>query len=477
MADEIAQVCQLEIEGTTMVIKGSVKVIAWLAQAIKALLQDAAERNAERGGQKHNMNDIWKLSKDGPPQVIMVDEKNLDTVLKAAEKAGLRWTRVTDFDSTDGKTPICLPPQDMALFSAIVQSSLQKAISESQKILDGYNEEIAELKEKLLHADAGERNYIRTRIENLEQARDELKDILNDKKTMVENDGVMSFQDYLATSVGTEFEKDPEKAMAEYAKGVDMGPSLEAKDCMQPIRSKALMPDNAIRFYVPDMGVAITRKFEIENDIVYSNYSFKSESGEMYEFSDKDMTKAEWNARILPGMLDKAGIQEDTPCRAFDSEEKMQAYEKYHNNTTLKSEERFAFAERKLLGFSTAEAEQNIRYALEDKMKGIASAKVDENEVHISVPVEQLIQKDGKVSIQAGDTLYQFEGVIPRAKDDGIYTIAIKKDSVVMVKEKDGSEKQISGVRAQKDIFAAQQKAGKTPMLEAAQTMALPMKR
>ena len=34
MADEIAQVCQMEIEGTTMVIKGSVKVISWLAQAI-----------------------------------------------------------------------------------------------------------------------------------------------------------------------------------------------------------------------------------------------------------------------------------------------------------------------------------------------------------------------------------------------------------------------------------------------------------
>ena len=84
MADEIAQVCQMEIEGTTMVIKGSVKVISWLAQAIKALLQNAAERKTEHGGEKHDMRDIWKLSKDGPPQVIQVDEKNLQTVLSAA---------------------------------------------------------------------------------------------------------------------------------------------------------------------------------------------------------------------------------------------------------------------------------------------------------------------------------------------------------------------------------------------------------
>lgn len=55
MADEIAQVCQMEIEGTTMVIKGSVKVISWLAQAIKALLQNAAERKTEHGGEKHDM--------------------------------------------------------------------------------------------------------------------------------------------------------------------------------------------------------------------------------------------------------------------------------------------------------------------------------------------------------------------------------------------------------------------------------------
>ena len=194
------------------------------------------------------------------------------------------------------------------MFSAIVQASLHKDISESQKILDSYNEEISELKEKLLHVDAGERNFIRTRIENLEQARDELMNILEEKKSMAENGGIMSFQDYLATAAGTEFEKDPEKAMAEFAKGVEMGPKVTAKECMQPIRSKAAMPDSEVRFYSPEMGVTVTRKFEVENDVVYSIYSFKTEKGELYEFSDKGMTKAEWNTQTLPQMLDKAGI-------------------------------------------------------------------------------------------------------------------------------------------------------------------------
>lgn len=488
MADEIAQVCQMEIEGTTMVIKGSVKVISWLAQAIKALLQNAAERKTEHGGEKHDMRDIWKLSKDGPPQVIQVDEKNLQTVLSAAAKQGLRWTRATDFDGCDGKVPICLPPQDMAMFSAIVQASLHKDISESQKILDSYNEEISELKEKLLHADAGERNSIRTRIENLEQARDELMNILEEKKSMAENGGIMSFQDYLATAAGTEFEKDPEKAMAEFAKGVEMGPKVTAKECMQPIRSKAAMPDSEVRFYSPEMGVAVTRKFEVENDIVYSIYSFKTEKGELYEFSDKGMTKAEWNTQTLPQMLDKAGILLDTPCRMFDSEKSLQIYEKYYNNTPIASEEKLA--ESYELGFSSAEAQKNILSAMGDKMKELFSAGIDENKINISISAEQMIQRDGKISVQVGDSLFQFEGVIPKAKDDGMYTLVLGKESMVTVKDRDGGEKQISAMRAQKVIssvqqgmtetpdiiFSSQRGAGKSSLLEAAQAGALPMK-
>lgn len=460
MADEIAQVCQLEIEGTTMVIKGSVKVISWIAQAIKALFNWGADVKTKHGGEKHNMKDIWKLSKDGPPQVIQVDEKNLQTVLAAAAKQGLRWTRATDFDCCDGKVPICLPPQDMAMFSAIVQACLHKDISESQKILDSYNGEISELKEKLLHVDTGERSSIRTRIENLEQARDELMNILEEKKSVAESGGIMSFQDYLASAAGTEFEKDPEKAMAEYAKGVEMGPKVSAKDCMQPIRAKAAMPDSEIRFYSPEMGVAVTRKFEIENDVVYSTYSFKTDKGELYEFSDKGMTKAEWNAQTLPQMLDKAGILLDTPCRMFDSEKSLQIYEKYYNNTPIASEEKLAKSYE--LGFSTAEAKENIMTAMEDRVKGLLSAGVDESKLYIPISSEQMIQRDGKISVQVGDSLFQFEGIIPKAKDDGRYMLEIDKKSTVTIKERDGGEKHISAERASK-VISSQQGMSKTP--------------
>ena len=72
MADEIAQVCQMEIEGTTMVIKGSVKVISWLAQAIKALLQNAAERKTEHGGEKHDILRRYNILSGGENMVMHI---------------------------------------------------------------------------------------------------------------------------------------------------------------------------------------------------------------------------------------------------------------------------------------------------------------------------------------------------------------------------------------------------------------------
>lgn len=458
MADEIAQVCQLEIEGAKIVLKGSVKVIAWLAQALKALMEKGATKITEHKGEK-SMKDIWKLSKDAPPQVIVIDDADLKNVLSAAEKAGLRWCPVPDLNANDGKTPICIPPQDAGLFSAIVQRYLTDDITESQKILNSYNADIAELKEKLLHASPEKRNEIRSKIENIEQARDELSAILDDKKNSLEKGCTLSFQDYLSSGAGTEFEKDPEKAMAEYEKGVDIAPSFSAVECMQPIRNKALMPDSKIRFYVPEIGVSITREFKIEDGVVYSNYSFKTEKGEMFEFTDKGKTKEEWNSAILPEMLDKAGILEDTKCRVFDSKERLEAYSKYFNNVLLNSEVKLT--EEGKLVFSSAEVENEIRTSVNDMLKSMASAKVDENQVELVIPPEKLVAKRGKINVIVNEnTTFVLKNVKPGPKQyDGNYNISISKDSMVTIQEKSKPAKKVSAEIASKELHLARQMA------------------
>ena len=64
-------------------------------------------------------------------------------------------------------------------------------------------------------------------------------------------------------------------------------------------------------------------------------------------------------------------------------------------------------------------------------MKELSSAGIDENKINISISAEQMIQRDGKISVQVGDSLFQFEGVIPKAKDDGMYTLELGKESMV----------------------------------------------
>lgn len=472
MADEISQVCQLEFEGIKLLVKGSVQAAAWLLQALNAVVlkpvwedlgkakEGIKEGIRERSGERGSVKGIWKLCKDGPPQIFEADlnEERINKMLGEAKKAGLRWAKMPDVNGS-GKTYICVPPQDAAAFGKILSEYIKEKVAGTQTIIEKYDGMIQARKDAMLDPkiELKDRNAFRVEIENLNQARDEAMEIRDGAKARSEKGGAMSLQDYLATSKGTEFEKDPEKAMAEYAKGVEIGPSIAAKECMQPIRSALLKPDSDIRFYVPEMGVEVTRRFAVEKDIVYSTYSFKTESGEMYEFSDKGMTKADWNAKILPDMLDKAGILEDTPCRAFDSEEKLKAYEKYHNNVTPQSEE--DLAKGRGMVFSSAEAEKDIRSASADNAKGMASAKADEDRAYIRIAEGQLMQRDGKVCAQVGDSLYQFEGAVPEAKDDGMYTISIGKESAVTVKEKDGAEKQITVMRAQKDISAAGQNA------------------
>jgi hypothetical protein len=375
----------------------------------------------------------------------------------------LRWSSIPDLDSTDGKTPICIPPQDAPLFSAIVQRFLQEDISESQKIMNGYNSEISELKEKLLHSSSEEKKLIQTKIENIEQARDELMGILDGKKALLDDGRTLSFQDYLSHGVGTEFEKDPEKAIAELEKGVEIGPSFSARDCFRPIREKALMPDSAIRFYVPEMGVSVTRKFEVENGLVHSDYSFTSDKGEQYDFSDRGITLAEWNKSVLPIMLDKAGILEDTKCRMFDTEESLNAYVKYHNNVKLKSEEyAVKLGKDGKLVFSSAEVEKEIRSACENRLKGMASAEVSTDGVtSIQIFQKDVYSIDGKIAVKVGDDTFKLSGVKFEkiADDPDKMQISLSKDSDVIVTNLNGEERQISVTKLKDAVDSSKEKS------------------
>ena len=72
--DEISQAAQIEIEGVKFFLKGSMQVISWLMQSIKALFNMAKDKIDHRAGER-SLKDLFKLSEPEIPQKIDVDEK------------------------------------------------------------------------------------------------------------------------------------------------------------------------------------------------------------------------------------------------------------------------------------------------------------------------------------------------------------------------------------------------------------------
>lgn len=441
MADEVSQVISLEIEGIKFAIKGTLKAASYFLQAIKAIF-DWCNNFKETHVGKHSYKDIAKMSEGGFPQVIQIDKDILNKVFEDAQKEGLHFAYLLDLNDADNKKPVAVPAQEFGYFSAIVQAHMNKKIDEKESDLKRVNDEIKEVDEKLLTAKGDEKVQLEVKSENLNQRKDELQGVIDEAKKDVDNvrNGIgTSFQDYLQSAKGTEFEKDPEKAVAESNKGIPISPSFKASECFQPIRDPSIVPEESIRFYLPENGIVITRNFVIDekdSNNVYSTYTFKNNSGEEYSYSDKGMTKEKWNEQNLPKMLENIGISEDTMCKTFDHEKELNAYMKYHNKLELDSEKRLTNDQK--LVFSSAEAESSIKYAVDDKAKGIASAQITNEDVVFEIPTKDVFYENGKVNFNLDGKTYSFEhnkavNILPKEKDASIAKISTSKDSLIVL--------------------------------------------
>ena len=449
MADEIAQVIELEVRGIALMVKGTVEAAQLVLRMMRAIINYGHEK-IEQGKDKKlhkaeekSVSEIMKLSEGGPAQALEIREAVAEEVFRIATEKGMHYARTTDFISNDGKLPIFIPAQEAAVWGTIIKAVTQKLLIEDEKIVAGYDRKIAEEKEKLLNASPEEREKIETLIENYTHARDEAdKWVAYDEKVVNGDDITMSFQEYLKQSKGTEFEKNPEKAMAELEKGVEIGQKFSAKECFQPIRDKGYMPKTNIMFYVPDIGSVVTRTFKIDQEtgLVYSNYGLKTKSGEIFQFSDHNVTSAKWNEKFLPELLDKAELLEGTECRAFDSKEKLGAYLTYHNNVTPQSQIELekALKEGKEV-FSSAETKREIEHAVSEKMKGVASARLLNNRVELRVEPDAIFRQNGKLALglSTGETLL-IGSMSNERVEAGKMVFEIEKDAPVLyVKNKD----------------------------------------
>ena len=413
MADEIAQVCEMELNGVKMVFKASLEVAAFMARAIKAMFNFGVKTKGKiddsklKEPGKKDIRDIFKLSEGAPPQALDIREVDIDEVIRVATSKGLHYCECVDFTPNDGLVPLMIPAQEAAVWGQIYKAVASMRLDEDKQSVNDYGHQIAEEEEKLLSCtDPKEKEKIETKIENLKQAKDEVQQWVDYGEDVVNGEKVTdSFQEFLKKSEGTDFEKNPEVAMAEYEKGVEIGAKFSISESFQPVRDKNYMPNSKVMFYVPNIGAIVTREFKQDDiGLVYSNYSVKTQNGEIYTCSDKDMTKEKWNSTELPKLMDKAGVLEETQCRAFKTEEKLQAYLQYHGKVKSPAEENI---EKRLKEgkevFSSAEAKAEVLNAVSEQKKGFASANVTGTDVDIICDPEMLVRENGKLCMILSD--------------------------------------------------------------------------
>lgn len=460
MADEIAQVIQVEIQGMTMVIKGTVQMAEWFMMAMKALMdyrgekkeekierkEKRQEKRLEKAGEKNKIADIIKLSKDGTPQVVEVPEKYLQRFLELATKNGARFCQLVDFDVTDRNKPFFFPPQDLMIANKIIQSLNEEDRMRLNRDRTSIEEEIAELTEKLLYAKGSEKAELGKDIKILGESLGELKEVIDTSNRVAEKGAVISFQEYLSQAKGTDFEIDPDKAISELEKGVEIGKNFPLIDCLQPVRNahslKIHSDKSHLYYYIPISNSVIERAvwYDVQKNQLCSSYTISTNSGEKYEFSDKDITKAEWNETILPKILNKAEAIEDTPCRVFDSEDKLEAYLKYHNQVKPKSEENIEkLHEEGKEVFSSADVKAEIEYALSQDMKAMASATWDKDKVEFAFPEDKVTRNNGKLRAELEDgSAILFHGVQAEGVENGkCYFSVNQNDEVFLEKRSD----------------------------------------
>lgn len=454
MPDEIAQYTQIELESTKILIKGGVEVAKFMARALKAIIHSreslsefwnkqrdiTADKHTRRKNEL-SMKDMMHFCDGEASQILMVREDDLEKTLKAGEAKGLHYTRGVDFNPHDGLVPIVVSPKEMAIWGQIYKAVSSEHLEIDKEAVKGYDTDLSELNERLDKLKP-EYDELSAKIDALNQAKEDRKKWVEygEKIQHSSNDELFnSLSEYIYQCKGTDFEKNPEVAMAELEKGVEIGPKISAKEILKPIRDKNAVPKSKIMFYLPDVGVMITREFHIDEktNLAYSNFSFKNEKGEQFNFSDRNLSNDKWE-KIEKEIYEKAGIMENTMCRAFDNKEKLNRFLTYHNKIKSPAKENIEAAiKEKGEAFSNAEVKKEILNATDKEKKGITSAEIKEKQVSFICSPDMFIAREGKPTFNISeDAKIQFNGELPKVKlqkDGSLKMIVTDKNKPVLI--------------------------------------------
>lgn len=456
MADEITQACQIEIEGIKMAVAGSVKTVKFLAEAFKAIITSMKDFRQHISGAK-SIKSIYDIS-EGPPVVLNVDRECLEKVIEMAKKNKCHFYELRDLNPDDNKSPILIPSQEAAVWEAILKQCLKQEVEKEEGEVQQYDDKIAEKKEALLTASPEERKLLQVDLDGLESAKSEVEKKMDlHKEDLSKEHLTMSFTEYLLSGKGTEFEKDPDKAVSEMEKGVPLTKGFPADECFQPLRDPGSAPEGGFTFYIPESGATVTRQFVKDEDtgLMYSNYTFKNKDGVINNtFSDKNVTKENWNKEVLPKFYEMTGILSESNCIPFHNQNHLKKYLELHNKIKPKSEENYEKAKLEDKGnFSSPDVEQEVQKAMGDDLKGTASAE-REKFLSVTVPAEAVTQKEGYLNIKLDDNqVLRFPNAEKGIAENGKISFKFDKTKLATLEDTMSGKKNLVDAKSISDVL------------------------
>lgn len=460
MADEIAQVVEMEYKGAYYLFKGTKATIAMFAKAVKALMDHHHTKYLNKEG-----NCDWKkmqeISKGTPPILEfpkeMFEEKIIQTnrdgsVVKKSdfdlycEKYGLRYCIMPDLNPNDDYIPVAVPTQDVGIHKEQIKAVMERRIiteEDKDRVLD---EKIVAAKERIANATTEEeKKEAEEELTMLLDAKVQNQDLLKESKEKAEHDNEIDFAEYLKQGEGTLFETDPEKALHQ-DEVCGIVREYTPYDCMWPVRDEDHIPESGELFYsqtTSDEKIhMIKREFKRdEHENIYSEYRIRMPgSSEVKVYSDYGMSKDQWKKQI-PQMLKEAGLENEVKTAVVQSEDRFKKYQEYveanFKNAPSESEE-----QKEEKPYSSEESKKFVK----EHNKELKDKKDYEESLYstVTVPVAKLMPDGEEVMcMELSEGLVK--GVMIQDMDEKTAKVFIKDDATYSVVKPDGTTKEMLG--------------------------------
>ncbi|MCR5338730.1 MAG: hypothetical protein K6E75_09240 [Lachnospiraceae bacterium] len=429
MADEIAQVVDLEYKGIYYLLKGTKAMIGMMATAIKTLAEWNHKKWMEKPG-SCSWQKIQEISEGNAPILEFPKEMFEETIditnnpdMKGkgmispfeycCRKNNLRYCVMPDLNPYDDYIPVAVPAQEFGIHDEQIKAYMRKRIKGEEDKEAEYAKALDEAKGKLDAAeDETEKEEIHHDMEQITEARDQNNALLSESKEKMKKSNVIEFGDYLKQGEDTEFLTDPERSV-HMAQTCGMVREYLPSECMTPIREESLIPEGGEIYYIqktsPDSYLSVKRSFDLDdNGLVYSVYEVTDpKSGNrIKEVSDKGCNPEEWKEK-LPELLKAAGIYQDQPVGVIRYEASIQDYMRSLTENFTKARSDGQASSKNTETKKELEKEKESRKTEQKEMAGKSRSRKnagnekEDNDESMGIAVKESIEKVKRDSMQA----------------------------------------------------------------------------